>query len=1741
MIFNTAEGNRFKDTQFMMTSTTNAQLGLDFYAPNKSPSNNKFTRRRRSKTPSLRPQTTTKQDPPSSIITCWILLQSLLCFDILDYTMLTLCNLSFVLFKIYSLFTIFYYAWVCSYRYRHPILDPQMGMARMDPYIKEAIQIWCLFESLKDARTKRGMIAAITQYLQAHTKDSIPLYLYRKAMSIDYTSDWTSKDGHDQVEAMIDEAFGSQNIRESKDEILILEIQDGEIPWHVALDLAFNRWKEFRNSKVATKVTKFINIIVSAGMCSTANLSFKLGQVALFEPLVTKKQLAAGDIFEAFYEAASGFLKGGWRVYQSGELSAFFIEDGDIAKYETLYNDITSWHGYALAGNLLEYTDIDENEYENRLNQAITLGENLLQAIKRSQIFEYKYVSERNDRLRLKLTEFTQLRTRGGLRVSPFSISLFGRSGCGKSSLTDLTLKAGLIYNGLSAEKDRIATWADNDKFASTLRSHINAIVFDDFANTNEEFMDFSPAYRLIQVINNIRYIAPMADVFLKGKVSLNPYFCLISTNIEDLHAAKYSNEPESVLRRMYHVKVVPKPEYCEAGILSPSKIRRAFGQCACPDVWNLSVRRYTASNKRHIDLAAMIPVEFEGQILTDISVQTYLKWVQVASKDHFDEQHRYIANQEGVPEKCETCGLCYCNHPRLPVVEKAEKPEKPDLVKSDGPGNSRLELQGADDTGERLPILDKQDGYLDKTKCFAIKTGIVWSNVVSEIDLSVIRAELDGYFWNKADQLKHSFSLLTTNAVLEADYICTRWKKFDFIPERWICNSFALNFGLLFWRADIKRTLFTGYVGIIIFHYFIMIFAPFMASFSCILCIYYFTCLTIQTYTCMVREQILEAKDVVRTYLNRWQTKYALIGLGAIALVLYAMRKQHENTLKNSDDDYIPDYDIPLDRSTIASDIDIIEMHTGLCPSNIDEINKRNDVTNPWLPVDTAPLPMSEPAKTTVSSNLAESMKTNIIGIVSDLEKVTLAFYITSNFLLIPQHFIDAHGKRDIPIRCYRSGNASVGSYFNDKLCVAYSAHIPATDFTICFVTGGGSMKDYRKFLPLDTCLKKTEARLVTREIIDTKLTILPTLFKGSTVVTHTAMAFVGGYYKLADLTKPGMCMSPLVSAGKGSMILGFHLGGKKYIGGCGIITQVQVDVALQELSRRDGIVLSASSGTLRPDMGDFPLETLGHQILQNTEIHQRSAARFLTEGACCEVYGGIGGQATPYSSVRPTVISKKVAEVFGVPQQWGAPKLKGKGRYPYQATLVHAALPSLPLGSVLAKSVRSVKGTTAKVKKTIPELFRCGPLSRVATVSGLTGVKFIDAMNFTTSPGFPLSGPKSSLLVDLDPEEYPECGKPRTFVPEIWDEFDKIVSTLRSGKRCYMIWKSCLKDEATKLTKDKVRVFQSAPLVLQLLIRMYFLPLVRIIQMNPIAFECAVGVNAEGLEWQELWEAAMSKGAKRVLAGDYSKYDVRMPAQVTIAAFDILIDMAEQCEGYTPEDIHIMKMVVHEVVYPFMAYNGDLIQLFGTNPSGQNLTVIINSLVNSLLLRGAFFTKYPDKDFKEECAFITYGDDVMGTVSENCPEFTHITYAEYLAQHDMKFTMPDKESTPVHYMNENDVDFLKRKCVFNEDLGCKVGILSEDSIYKRLHAHILSKELTLPMHSAQNIETSLHDWFFYGREVFEDRQQKLKKVATECDIDHLCPALGVSYDKRVNRWRHKYLGEDLDIEEEDQEIRLE
>jgi hypothetical protein len=144
--------------------------------------------------------------------------------------------------------------------------------------------------------------------------------------------------------------------------------------------------------------------------------------------------------------------------------------------------------------------------------------------------------------------------------------------------------------------------------------------------------------------------------------------------------------------------------------------------------------------------------------------------------------------------------------------------------------------------------------------------------------------------------------------------------------------------------------------------------------------------------------------------------------------------------------------------------------------------------------------------------------------------------------------------------------------------------------------------------------------------------------------------------------------------------------------------------------------------------------------------------------------------------------------------------------------------------------------------------------PLTEVQIVSGIDGKRFIDSMNLATSRGFPLSGPKSQDVIELEPNEEHAC--PRTLEPTHWDELAAFEANARQFKRHNCPFKACLKDEPTPIAKDKVRVFQAASMPLQLAMRKYFLPIARMLSQHPLMSECAIGINAHGPEMDQLFK---------------------------------------------------------------------------------------------------------------------------------------------------------------------------------------------------------------------------------------------------------------------------------------------
>jgi hypothetical protein len=237
---------------------------------------------------------------------------------------------------------------------------------------------------------------------------------------------------------------------------------------------------------------------------------------------------------------------------------------------------------------------------------------------------------------------------------------------------------------------------------------------------------------------------------------------------------------------------------------------------------------------------------------------------------------------------------------------------------------------------------------------------------------------------------------------------------------------------------------------------------------------------------------------------------------------------------------------------------------------------------------------------------------------------------------------------------------------------------------------------------------------------------------------------------------------------------------------------------------------------------------------------------------------------------------------------------------------------------------------------------------------------------------------------------------------------------------------------------------------------------------------------------------------GLDQIIAGDYGKFDKRMLADFILAVFDLIVRI-HRAAGFDKQHLLAIACIGEDIAFSICNINGDLVEFFGTNPSGHPLTVIINSLVNSLYMRYCYCELNPAQEvmtFKEFVALITYGDDNTAGVSKLIPWFNHTAVQKVLADIGVEYTMADKTSESVPFIHIDDVAFLKRRWVWDEEVGGWLAPLEEDSITKSLTMWVPSSTLDMHAQMVFVISSANNEYFFHGREKFEEKHAFFKEI---------------------------------------------
>lgn len=761
-----------------------------------------------------------------------------------------------------------------------------------------------------------------------------------------------------------------------------------------------------------------------------------------------------------------------------------------------------------------------------------------------------------------------------------------------------------------------------------------------------------------------------------------------------------------------------------------------------------------------------------------------------------------------------------------------------------------------------------------------------------------------------------------------------------------------------------------------------------------------------------------------------------------------------------------------------------------------------------------------------------------------SDFQKFehSNALFVDSNLLLIPNHMAPIDKTINVAIQM-RSPEFTSGKNFTCMLSPKDCTRLhPDSDISMAYIARSGDMKNILDYFPTTLSEKKIVTRMLYKTLNAEIVSHLCMLHKFGPVKTTRAAFKYGGYYNMEAAAFPGLCMASHVTDTKAkSYIAGFHLASdRKKTNAIEMVTRRWLEDARDRLKKRPAVFLTASTGKMMT-------EAYGIDYTPKPEIPKKSPLRY--QKTCQADHFGAIPQFTvrPKSTVVPSPMAGAVEEIMGVKQQWGKPPNCRKPEdggvpnwHPYQKYMEGAGNAYQEFSADVLEW--AVEDFTAQIDRLLDTeygqelLARVRPLTDVETVSGIDNMKFVNGMKPNTSMGHPINKPKRTFLTDLNPDDF-DNACPRTFDTETLRLAREARQNYVRNLRSYCCFKAFTKDEPTKLTKNKSRVIQAAPASFQFNARKELLTICNLLSSAPLKTECAVGLNSNGPAWHVLQEHLCAFGEDQIVAGDFKAYDQHMSSRMVLLSYKIFEHIARRA-GYSEEDLAVIRGLATDVAYPVMNLNGELIQLYGSNPSGQNMTVYTNSIVNSLYQRCVFKTIYPDFDgnFEDVCHLTTYGDDNKMGISRDFPRYNHTEMQRVYRTMGIEYTMAEKEAESVPYIHHTEADYLKRKSRYAPHYrfvetdgtihdGLWLAYLDEMSIFKSLMSNLTSAAESQNYVAVQCLEGAAREWWFHGREVFDFRFGQLKKVATRMGYEHMLSRdFYHDFDQREAVWMEKY-----------------
>lgn len=341
---------------------------------------------------------------------------------------------------------------------------------------------------------------------------------------------------------------------------------------------------------------------------------------------------------------------------------------------------------------------------------------------------------------------------------------------------------------------------------------------------------------------------------------------------------------------------------------------------------------------------------------------------------------------------------------------------------------------------------------------------------------------------------------------------------------------------------------------------------------------------------------------------------------------------------------------------------------------------------------------------------------------------------------------------------------------------------------------------------------------------------------------------------------------------------------------------------------------------------------------------------------------------------------------------------------------------------------------------------------------------------------------------------------------IPEFRDAVQHGLDLLDEGVVVAPLVELVAKDEVRpvrKLDEYNVRLFSVLDVDYNIIVRMYMMPLVVFLLKEKKASECYGQMHAASRQWTELYEYLVEPGFSKFADMDFSAFDTCHDEKVFLAVSYVMMILAAEC-GYSQRDAQKVAFLVQSMGTQVCQYKGDYFLKTKGMPSGVILTLIINSLANSLLMRVVFseLTGLHQNDFRKHVRLATVGDDNIHSFSDEIAnQFTMAKAQPIYQKLGYTITPASKGEILVDHMPLADLVFVKRRFVLWAD-GLYRAPIDPDSIYKAFCFEPKGGETTSVDRLKSVFTSGLYEAYLHGEEFFNNF---VKEMTVVYDAHHL------------------------------------